>query len=183
MTFCVMIVSLTANCQTKTSNIMNNKKVLVAYFSCTGNTRRLAKTLAETVKGDLYEITPEKPYSAADLNWEDKNSRSTIEMNDRSSRPTIKGKCENMGDYDVVFVGFPIWWYVAPTIINTFLESYGFSGKVVVPFCTSGSSAPGDTDKYLHPSCSKKTLWRSAKRFPADADRATLEEWVRTLDL
>ena len=88
-----------------------------------------------------------------------------------------------MGDYDVVFVGFPIWWYVAPTIINKFLESYDFSGKVVVPFCTSGSSAPGDTDKYLHPSCSKKTLWRPAKRFPADAGKATLEEWVRSLDL
>jgi flavodoxin len=181
MALCLVTISLAANCQTKTSSIMNNKKALVAYFSCTGNTRQLAKTLAETVKGDLYEITPEQPYTEADLNWQDKTSRSTIEMNNKASRPAIKGKCENMKDYDVVFVGFPIWWYQAPTIINTFLESYDFSGKIVVPFCTSGSSAPGNTDKYLHPSCSKETSWRPAKRFEPNAKVSVLESWVKSL--
>lgn len=161
---------------------MNNKKVLVAYFSCTGNTRRLATTLAETVKGDLYEITPEKPYSAADLNWQDKNSRSTVEMNDRSSRPAIKGKCENMADYDVVFVGFPIWWYVAPTIINTFLESYDFQGRLLFRFAHLVPALPAIRTVFAS-FMFQENVVAFRKRFPADADRATLEEWVRTLDL
>ena len=159
------------------------KKTLVAYFSCTGNTRQLAKTLAEVTGGDLYEITPEKPYTSADLDWNNDHSRSSVEMRDKSSRPAISGKVENFNDYDVVFVGFPIWWYVAPTIINTFLESYDFSGKIVIPFCTSGSSGVGQTDKYLHPSCSKETDWRPAKRFPTNTDKATLQKWVESLNI
>ena len=115
---------------------MSSKK-LVAYFSCSGVTKSVAQTLADAVGGDLYEITPAQPYTRADLNWMDQSSRSTVEMKDLNSRPAIAGKVENMADYDTVFVGFPIWWYVAPTIINTFLESYDFSGKTIVPFCTS----------------------------------------------
>ena len=109
---------------------MSSKK-LVAYFSCSGVTKSVAQTLADAVGGDLYEITPAQPYTNADLNWMDQSSRSTVEMKDPNSRPEIAGKVENMADYDTVFVGFPIWWYVAPTIINTFLESYDFSGKTI----------------------------------------------------
>lgn len=182
----VALVPLLSTCQNTNSNNINNnmkKKTLVAYFSCTGNTRQLAKTLAEVTGGDLYEITPEKPYTSADLDWNNDHSRSSVEMRDKSSRPAISGKVENFNDYDVVFVGFPIWWYVAPTIINTFLESYDFSGKIVIPFCTSGSSGVGQTDKYLHPSCSKETDWRPAKRFPTNTDKATLQKWVESLNI
>ena len=114
------------------------QKVLVAYFSCSGVTKKLAQTLAGVVKGDLYEITPAQPYTAADLNWQDKNSRSSVEMRDKSSRPAISGSVKDFAQYDTVFVGFPIWWYVAPTIINTFLESDRFGGmlrrQLLIPF-------------------------------------------------
>ena len=128
-------------------------KPLVAYFSASGVTEKTAETLAKTINADLFEIEPETPYTAADLDWTDKNSRSTVEMNDLSSRPAIKSKLDDMGDYDVVFVGFPIWWYVAPTIINTFLESYDFKGKTVVPFATSGGSGMGKTADVLRKVC------------------------------
>ena len=118
----------------------SDKKILVAYFSCSGVTAKAAKRLATVVGADLYEIKPETPYTREDLNWMDKKSRSSVEMNDPASRPAIAGKIENMDEYDVVFVGFPIWWYVAPTIINTFLESYDLSGKTIVPFATSGEA-------------------------------------------
>lgn len=123
---------------------MSSKK-LVAYFSCSGVTRSVAQTLADAVGGDLYEITPAQPYTRADLNWMDQSSRSTVEMKDPNSRPEIAGKVDNMADYDTVFVGFPIWWYVAPTIINTFLESYDFSGKTIVPFCSHGGGGFGQS--------------------------------------
>ena len=109
-------------------------KKLVAYFSCTGMTRRVAELLTQAVDADIYEIRPREPYTAADIDWTDKTSRSTVEMKNPDFRPPIQGRLENMDEYDVVFLGFPIWWYVAPTIINTFLESYDFSGKTIVPF-------------------------------------------------
>ena len=120
-------------------------KKLVAYFSASGATAKLAKTLASAVSADLHEILPKEKYTSADLDWTDKNSRSTIEMKDPSSRPAIAEKCENMVEYDTVFVGFPVWWYVEPTIIDTFLESYDFTGKTVIPFATSGGSGLGKT--------------------------------------
>lgn len=159
------------------------QKVLVAYFSCSGVTKKLAQTLAGVVKGDLYEITPAQSYTAADLNWQDKNSRSSVEMRDKSSRPAISGSVKDFAQYDTVFVGFPIWWYVAPTIINTFLESEDFSDKTVIPFATSGGSGVGDTDKYLHPSCSEQTAWRPAKRFAGSTGTAELQKWVEGLKL
>ena len=158
-------------------------KTLVAYFSCSGVTERLAKSLASLVDGDLYRIEPAIPYTTADLNWRDSKARSTIEMQDKKSRPAIEGKVNKMEQYDTVFIGFPIWWYAAPTIINTFLESYDFSGKTVIPFATSGSSGMGDTDKRLHPSCSKETKWRMSKRFPADAKVGSLQKWVEELKI
>ena len=115
-------------------------KTLVAYFSASGVTANVAKLLAEAAEADLFEIKPAVPYTNADLNWMDKKSRSTVEMQDKSSRPAIAAPCSNLADYDTIFVGFPIWWYVAPTIINTFLESGDFSGKKIVLFATSGGS-------------------------------------------
>ena len=117
------------------------KKVLVAYFSASGVTRGVAQTLAEVAGADLHEIKPAQPYTEADLDWRDKESRSTLEMKDKSSRPAITGMLKNMADYKVVYVGFPIWWYTCPTIINTFMEAYDFTGKTVIPFATSGGSS------------------------------------------
>ena len=129
-------------------------KTLVAYFSASGVTKKLAQTLADAIGADLFAIEPKVPYTRADLNWMDKQSRSTIEMQNPASRPEIAGTCANIADYDTVFVGFPIWWYVAPTIINTFLEAYDFSGKTVIPFATSGGSGMGKTLEGLEKSCS-----------------------------
>lgn len=143
----------------------------------------MAKNLASVVNGDLYKIEPAIPYTDADLNWHDQKARSTIEMHDMKSRPEIVGKVDNMDEYDVLYVGFPIWWYVAPTIINTFLESYDFSGKTVIPFATSGMSGVGETDKWLHPSCSNETNWCSTKRFGHLLNKLTLKIWVNSLNL
>ena len=161
---------------------MSSKK-LVAYFSCSGVTKSVAQTLADAIGADLYEITPAQPYTSADLNWMDKSSRSTLEMNDPDSRPAIAGKMENMADYDTVFVGFPIWWYVAPTIINTFLESYDFSGKTIVPFCTSGGSGAGKTDNILHALCPDSVDWRPCKLLNGRPSAAQLAKWVDSLHL
>lgn len=117
--------------------------VLVAYFSASGTTARVARALADAVGADLFEIVPEQPYSSADLDWTDKKSRSSVEMNDESCRPAIAGAVADIGSYDAVFLGFPVWWYVEPRIVDTFLESYDFSGKIVVPFATSGGSGLG----------------------------------------
>ena len=156
-------------------------KPLVAYFSASGVTEKTAETLAKTINADLFEIEPETPYTAADLDWTDKNSRSTVEMNDLSSRPAIKSKLDDMGDYDVVFVGFPIWWYVAPTIINTFLESYDFKGKTVVPFATSGGSGMGKTAEVL------RKLNTGAKILDGKVlngyDAAAMKKWVESLKI
>lgn len=128
-------------------------KVLVAYFSASGVTEGVAKEIAEVTQGDLFEIQPETSYTKADLNWMDKQSRSTIEMQNPNSRPAIANKVYNMEEYDTIFVGFPIWWYVAPTIINTFLEDYDLSNKTIIPFATSGGSGMGKTNEKLSVSC------------------------------
>lgn len=128
---------------------MNDNKILVAYFSCSGVTKAVATELASIAGADLYEIKPEVPYTDADLDWNDRKSRSSVEMRDASSRPGIARKLPDMETYGTVFVGFPVWWYIAPTIINTFLESYDFSGKTVVPFATSGGSGIGNCEKNL----------------------------------
>lgn len=129
-----------------------SRKVLVAYFSASGVTRKAAEKLAAAAGGDLFEIEPEIPYTSADLDWMDKKSRSSIEMSDKSSRPAIVKKSLDLSEYDSIFVGFPIWWYVAPTIINTFLESCNFSGKKIILFATSGGSGFGNTVKELQAS-------------------------------
>ena len=136
-----------------------SQKSLVVYFSCSGVTKKTAELLSDVAGADLFEIRPEVPYTKADLDWMDKKSRSTVEMNDPSSRPAIADKVEHMEQYDTVYVGFPIWWYVAPTIINTFLESYDFSGKTVIPFATSGGSGMGKTEAVLHALCPDSVNW------------------------
>lgn len=153
-------------------------KVLVAYFSTSGVTAKLAERLASAIGADLYEIKPEKPYTSADLDWRDSNSRSSVEMKDKSFRPTIANSVENMDQYDTVFVAFPIWWYVAPTIINTFLEAYNLDGKKIIPLATSGSSGMGNTNKELAPSCKSATL-EEGKRFAANAGEKELADWAK----
>ena len=155
-------------------------KKLVAYFSASGVTGKMAKALAEVTGADLFEIQPEVPYTTADLDWMNKKSRSSVEMNDPTVRPAIAGKLEGMDQYDLVFVGFPIWWYVAPTIINTFLESYDFSGKTIVPFATSGGSGMGNTNEKLAPSCPGAILMKG-KMLNGSLSQEELKAWVKSL--
>ena len=155
------------------------KKVLVAYFSASGVTKGVAQQLAEIAGADLHEIKPTVPYTEADLDWRDKQSRSTLEMQDKSSRPAITAKLKNMKDYDVIYVGFPIWWYTCPTIINTFMESYDFVGKTVIPFATSGGSsikkACADL-KATYPAVN----WKEGKLLNR-ASKKELESWINEL--
>lgn len=152
-------------------------KKLVAYFSASGVTESVAKTLAKTIGADLYEIKPETPYSNADLDWRDKNSRSSVEMNNPDSRPKIADKNANIGEYDTIFVGFPIWWYTAPTIIKTFLESYDFSGKTIVPFATSGGSGMGKTAEDLQKTVPLAKV-KSGKMLNGRLSADELKEWA-----
>ncbi len=133
-------------------------KKLVAYFSASGTTAKVAKDLANAAGAELYEIKPAVPYSRADLNWQDKQSRSSVEMRDKSSRPELADTDANIAEYETVFIGFPIWWYIAPTIINTFLEAYDFSGRKIVLFATSGGSGFGKAVASLQPSAPKATI-------------------------
>ena len=158
------------------------RKILVAYFSASGETARLAKTVAEVTGGDLFEIQPEVAYTSADLNWNDKHSRSTVEMNDAGSRPAIADEVADMEQYDTVFVGFPIWWYQAPRIIETFLESYDFSGKTVIPFATSGGSGMGKTAEILKASCPGAAV-DTGKRLSSRESAASVRKWVESLGI
>ena len=153
---------------------------LVAYFSASGVTAKMAETLSEAIGADLYAIEPEVPYTKADLNWMNQNSRSSVEMKDPASRPAIAGKRDNMDEYDTIFVGFPIWWYVAPTIINTFLESYDFTGKTIIPFATSGGSGMGKTNEKLQPSCPGAKLVEG-KVWKKNAKADELAAWAEDL--
>lgn len=157
-------------------------KKLVAYFSASGTTAKVAETLAEATGADIFEIQPEVPYTKADLNWQNKSSRSSIEMQDPASRPAIAVKRDNMTNYDTIFVGFPIWWYVAPTIINTFLESYDLTGKTIVLFATSGGSGMGNTSKKLLPSCPGANLIEG-KVLKGSVSKAELSIWLESLAL
>lgn len=157
-------------------------RTLVAYFSASGVTAKVAEVLADTIGADLFAIEPEVPYTKADLDWMDKKSRSTLEMNDLTSRPAIARKRDNMEEYDTVFVGFPIWWYVAPTIINTFLESYDLTGKTIIPFAASGGSGMGKTNEKLLPSCKGAKLLEG-KVLKANASAKELDNWVAELGL
>ena len=158
------------------------QKILIAYFSATNNTKNIANYLNEILDADLYEIVPKTPYTSDDLNYNDSSSRSSQEMNDPDARPAISGSVDNMEQYDVIFLGYPIWWGEAPRIINTFLESYDFSGKTIVPFCTSGSSGIGSSAANLH-SLTNGATWLDGRRFGGGTSRDTMAEWVNSLNL
>ena len=155
---------------------------LVAYFSASGTTAKAAKTLAKAVGGDLYEIKPAVPYTSADLNWMDKHSRSSVEMNDKRSRPALADTAAPVDGHDVIFLGFPIWWYVAPTIINTFLESYDFTGKTIVLFATSGGSGLGKSAAGLRSSAPGAKIL-DGHMLNGRQDEEKLKEWVSGLQL
>lgn len=154
------------------------KKTLVAYFSASGVTAALAKRLADAAGADLFEIVPETLYTATDLDWRDKNSRSSVEMNDRSARPAIGSKVDDMSRYETVFVGFPVWWYREPSIIDTFMEAYDFTGKTVVPFATSGSSGIGDSSENMQ-ALAPAAKVVPGKRFDKNASAEVLCNWAK----
>lgn len=155
------------------------RKKLVTYFSASGVTKAAAERLAKATGADLFEIKPAVPYTHADLDWTNKKSRSSVEMNDQNSRPEIAETVSHMENYDTVFIGFPIWWYVAPTIINTFVESYDFSGKTIVPFATSGGSRMGKTVEVLKTLCPTAN-WEKGKMMNRMSDQE-LTTWVNSL--
>ena len=157
-------------------------KKLVAFFSASGVTAGVAKRLAEAAGADLYEIKPKTPYTPADLNWNDKNSRSSVEMRDKGSRPEIADKNAGLERYDTLFLGFPIWWYVAPTIVNTFLEAYDCAGKTIILFATSGGSGFGKAVEGLRASARGAEI-REGKVFSGSVGKEELAEWVRGLGL
>lgn len=157
-------------------------KKLVAYFSASGTTAAVAKTLSEAAGADLYEIKPQTPYTRADLNCQDKKSRSSVEMNDKSFRPPLADRDAHIEDYDTIFLGFPIWWYTAPTIVNTFLESYDFSGKTIILFATSGGSGFGKTAADLKVSA-KGAVIRDGKLLNGRQTRESLAAWVNSLSV
>ena len=157
-------------------------KILVAYFSATHTTQGVAERLADGLTADLYEIVPAEPYTTADLNYHDNNSRTTLETNDTSIRPAISGSVENMEQYDVIFLGYPIWWGDAPRIMSTFVESYDFTGKTVVPFCTSGGSGVGDSASNLEKLAGSGT-WLSGRRFSGSDSQEKLLSWVNDLNI
>ncbi len=156
-------------------------KTLVAYFSVGGTTARAAKELAQAAGADLYEIKPAVPYTKDDLNWMDKKSRSSVEMSDKSSRPAIADSNAEISQYDTIFLGFPIWWYVAPTIVNSFLESYDFSGKKIVLFATSGGSGFGKTAAGLKGSVAADTVIVEGKILNGTNSADSLRKWVETI--
>jgi len=153
---------------------------LVAYFSASGVTAKVAERLAEAISADIFEIRPTVAYTQADLDWRNRDSRSSVEMRDPMSRPQIAERRDNMDEYDTVFIGFPIWYYIAPTIINIFLESYDFSGKIIIPFATSGGSGMGNANERLVLSCLGAKLLQG-KVFRADATTKDFEKWIKEL--
>ena len=160
----------------------DGKKILIAYFSATNNTENIANLLNEILDADLYEIVPETPYTSDDLNYNDSSSRSSQEMNDPDARPAISGSVDNMEQYDVIFLGYPIWWGEAPRIINTFLESYDLSGKTIAPFCTSASSPMGSSATRLQ-ELTGSAAWLDGQRFSGGASSSDVQSWVDSLNL
>lgn len=154
-----------------------NKKILIAYFSASGVTKKVSEKIGEVFNADLFEIKPEEPYTYQDLDWQNKRSRSSIEMNNENSRPKILNKISNINEYETIFLGFPVWWYVAPRIINTFIESYNLQDIKIIPFCTSGSSgikSCEDDLKRKYPELN----WQKGKRLTGNESVSELEQWI-----
>lgn len=164
---------------TAENNINNSSKTLVVYFSATGNTKGVAEQIASVTGADSFEILAAQPYTEDDLNWNDQNSRSTKEQNDKTIRPEIGSEKINLDGYDMIFIGFPIWWGEEPRIMDTFVESYDFSGKTLIPFCTSSSSPINNAAENLKINTGGGD-WKDGRRFSAEASRAEIEEWIKT---
>ena len=171
-----------AESESETPATSQGSNILVAYFSATNTTEGVAEHIANGLNAELYEIVPEQPYTSADLDWNDNDSRSTIEMNDPNARPEISGSVENMDQYDVVFIGYPIWWGEAPRIISTFMESYDFSGKIIVPFCTSGGSGIDSSAANLE-QLTSGAQWLEGHRLNGSDSQDEVMEWVNSLGL
>lgn len=166
----------------KEENTQMNSSVLVVYFSATGTTKQIAQNTAEILDADIYEIIPEQPYTDEDLAYYT-NGRADREQNDLSVRPAISGGVKNMDQYDTIILVYPIWHSQAPRIISTFLESYDFSGKTIIPFCTSHSSGIGSSDTDLHALCSDNTNWVKGKRFSSDTSQKDITDWLNRVNL
>ena len=156
-------------------------KILVTYFSASGVTRSVAQNIADSIGGDLFEIRAKQPYTSQDLNWNDKNSRSTLEMNDKSSRPEIESTVSKLDEYETILIGFPVWWYTAPTIINTFIESLDLSGKTLIPFCTSGGTGISGCEKDLKNEYPEYN-WKEGKRFTGSESKEFIRNWIGGLN-
>lgn len=167
--------------QSETPAEPGGNRVLVAYFSATGTTKTAAELIAQCAGADIYEIVPEQPYTAEDLNYSDDSSRTSLEMNDPDARPEISGSVDNMADYEVIFIGYPIWWGDAPRILNTFIESYDFTGKTLIPFCTSGGSGISTSAASLAQLCPSAS-WLEGRRFNG-ASQETVLEWLTGLGI
>jgi flavodoxin len=172
----MMACAIFTNAKAEETN-MTKDKILVAYFSATGNTKIVAEKLATAINADLFEIVPEQPYTADDLNWQNDQSRSSVEMGDKSSRPAISSKIEDISQYKIVFVGSPIWWGREPSIMDTFIESYDFAGKTVIPFVTSGSSDIGDYGTNLQ-ALAPNAKVLTGKRFSTSVSAEELKTWA-----
>ena len=157
-------------------------KKLVAFFSASGVTAKVAKKLADVTGADLYEIKPEEPYTKADLNWQDKSSRSSVEMDDKACRPPLSDTDAGVAGASLIFIGFPVWWYREPSVIDTFLEAYDFSGKTIVPFCTSGSSGIGQTAERMQEIVGNGAKVLSGRRFAAGVTENELKRWSEEID-
>ena len=168
--------------ENESADAAENVKILVAYFSATNTTEGVAELIADSLSADLYEMIPEQPYTDADLDYHDDNSRSTIEMNAPAARPAISGSVENMEQYEIVFIGYPIWWGEAPRIVSTFVKSYDFAGKTVVPFCTSGGSGVGSSASNLE-ALTEGAEWISGTRLNGDSSHEAIAEWINGLGL
>lgn len=178
----LFVTACNAKPNTAETKVQKNQKIAVAYFSATGTTKRAAENLAKAAQADLYEIKPLAPYTNADLNWTDKNSRCTVEMNDKNARPALTAEPFAAEKYDTVFLGFPIWWGTAPRVISTFLEKYDFSNKRIILFATSGGSGLGNTDKDLKPSVAPSAKIIKGKVLNGNPSVDELKAWVNSLN-
>jgi len=160
-----------------------NKKALVAYFSCSGNTKALAETTAAALSADLYEIRPQVPYTSQDLNYNEAGTRATAEQKDDSARPALADTNASIGDYDIIVLAYPIWWGQAPRILDTFVESYDFSGKTIIPICTSGGSGLGSSADYLKTRMKGNADWKEGKEFGSRASKDEVQSWLAGLGL
>lgn len=167
----------------KSASNAKTKDTLVVYFSCSGNTKKLAETTADALNADIYEITPAKAYSAEDLNYHDESTRATVEQKDDKARPKLKDKNANIASYKTIVIAYPIWWGMAPRIIDTFVESYDFSGKTIVPVCTSGGSDIGQSGDYLKTITKGFVNWKDGKKFSSNASKEEIKSWFDGLGI